>query len=216
MFLKRFYTCITFNHSNKKLNLIKSMKKLFVIAALLIACGCMQSAVQAQERKNVVKINPLSLGLATFNASYERLVTDKVSVQLGMFFTGISIQGTSFSGYGVTPEARFYFSKAKGESPQGWHISPFVRYQSLSISAEDVTTDTQATASISAFGGGAVAGYQWLLGKADRVSLDLFLGPKYDVGNVTFEGSASEESFAGLDSFSGFWIRSGLTLGVAF
>lgn len=196
------------------------MKKFLAIALFLLLGVGMQHAAQAQvrmnARQNVVKVNPLSLGLLTFNASYERVLTERVSLQLGAFFTGISLQGTSISGLGITPEVRVYMSKSTGGAPEGWYISPFFRYQTLEFSAHDAVTDSKANAEITAVGGGAVAGYQWLLGKADRVTLDLFIGPKYDIGNTTYSGNASEENFSGIGNFSGFWIRSGLTLGIAF
>ena len=161
-------------------------------------------------------MNPLSLGVLTFNASYERVVTERISLQLGAFFTGIRFLGTSFTGVGITPEVRIYLSNATRGAPEGWYVSPFYRYQTLELSAREAVTNSEASAKVTAVGGGAVAGYQWLLGKADRVSLDLFAGPKYDKGNFTFEGNASAETFDGIENFSGFWIRSGLTLGIAF
>lgn len=192
------------------------MKKLLAIAMFLLIGASVQNTVQAQVRKNVIKVNPLSLGLLTLNGSYERVLTERVSVQLGAFYTGINLLGTSFRGVGITPEVRIFMSKNTGGAPQGWYVSPFFRYQKFDLSVEEDLTDTRAEAGVRTRGGGVLAGYQWLLGKADRVSLDLFIGPKYDKGAFTYDENASPDEFSGIENFSGFWIRSGLTLGVAF
>lgn len=191
------------------------MKKNCVIVLLL--CSVMfvssQAHAQAPVRENIVKINPLSLFLLTFNGSYERVVSNSASVQLGLFYTGFSIAGTSFSGLGLTPEVRFYLSGSK-DAPEGFHVSPFLRYQSYTLST--TVENEKASANISSFGGGVVAGYQWLLGSSDRVSLDLFAGPSYGGSKVTYEGSADEEDFEGVGRFGGIGLRAGMTLGVAF
>lgn len=192
------------------------MRKFYVVALFLIGGMFISNQVQAQApvKKNIVKINPLSLGLLTLNGSYERVVSDNASLQLGIFYTGFSISGTSFSGLGITPEVRIYLSGSK-DAPEGLHVSPFLRYQSFSLSSSPIDGEN-ISADLSSFGGGCLLGYQWLLGRSDRVSLDLFAGPKYSSSKIETQGTASEEDFEGMGNFGGVGLRGGLTLGIAF
>jgi hypothetical protein len=85
-----------------------------------------------------------------------------------------------------------------------------VRYQSVKIENKD----TDAEANLNAIGGGAVVGKQWVF--KERVTLDIFLGPSYNGGNVKVK-TGTDDEFDNLSAgFSGFGLRAGLTLGVAF
>ncbi|WP_017730666.1 DUF3575 domain-containing protein [Nafulsella turpanensis] len=189
------------------------MKRILAVAFLL-GCGIFMSGeLQAQVRSNVVKFNPLSLAVGTFNFSYERVLNDSKAVQLGVYFTSIGTDALKYSGYGITPEYRLYLSESKG-APEGWHVTPFLRYSSFNLSTSAEGMEESAT--MTTFGGGVVAGHQWLFGQSDRVTLDMYIGPKYDKASFKYEGSAGEEDFDLNGGLSGFWIRGGLTLGVAF
>lgn len=197
------------------------MKKLLLFALLLPACCFVQNVTYAQgyTRNNVVKINPLSLGLLTLNASYERVIDFNTSLQLGMYYTNATVFGTSWEGVGITPEARIYLGKAKPRAkmpPEGFYVAPFARLQILAISTEMLEPGNESKASLSAMSGGITGGYQLLWGKEERFSLDLFIGPQFDKSKVVLEGGAMEEHFGGLGNFSGFTLRSGLAVGVAF
>lgn len=189
------------------------MKRIFAIAFLLCCGAFISGELQAQVRSNVVKFNPLSLAVGTFNFSYERALNDSKALQLGVYFTSIGTDALKYSGYGITPEYRIYLSQSKG-APEGWHVSPFLRYSSFSLSTSVEGNEESAT--MNTFGGGVVAGHQWLFGKSDRISLDMFIGPKYDSASFSYEGTAGEEDFDVRGGLSGFWVRGGITLGVAF
>lgn len=193
------------------------MKKICLITLLLLGSIFASSQVQAQApvRKNIVKINPLSLGILTVNAAYEKVVSDMTTIQLGVFYSGFNLGDTYFNGIGITPEVRMYLSGVK-EAPEGFHISPFLRYQNFSLSTSPNEEEEKVKGKLSSYGGGIVFGYQWLLGKNDRISLDLFAGPKYGKSKFVAESTAEEDDFDELDKFGGVSIRSGLTLGVAF
>lgn len=197
------------------------MKRLFTsILLLLLVVSALQS-VQAQgyTRSNLLKINPLSLGLLTFNGSYERVISYNSSVQLGFYYTNASVFGTSWEGVGITPETRIYLFKSKPDArmaPEGFYVAPFARLQLLSIASGMLESGKEARASLSAISGGVTGGYQFLWGKEERFSLDLFIGPQLDNSKVICAGAAREEHFGGLSNFSGFSIRSGIGLGVAF
>ena len=81
------------------------MKKLTVIACILLSTGALKA--QENSAQQAIKINPLSLFVVTGNVSYERAVKENQSVQVGMFYSGMSISGLKYSGFGITPEFRF-------------------------------------------------------------------------------------------------------------
>ena len=181
------------------------MKKLFVIACLVLSAG----ALKAQEGsfQQAVKINPLSLFLLTGNVSYERAVTDNQTFQIGGFYSGVSVGGLKYSGLGITPEYRFYFG-GKKEAMNGVYAAPFLRYQSFTF--KDKTTEDQAK--FSSFGGGATIGWEktWNSGFV----LDLFIGPSYNAGK--FKNESDEDAFDVSSGVNGFGVRTGIALGFAF
>ena len=174
------------------------MKKLLILVAIFSS-----TAVFAQQ--NVVKINILSPIVKTINVSFEHALSETGSLQLGLFYTGYSVDETKFSGFGITPEYRFYLSSSP--APDGFYVAPFARYQSFKLT--DDFTDSEGK--FSAFGGGLVIGRQWIF--KERISLDLFLGPQFISGNV--DVTDGEDSF-NVDVFDGFGLRTGITFGVAF
>ena len=181
------------------------MKKVFVVLAFLTAIG----GAKAQEtgRSNAIKLNPLSLFLATGNVSYERAVGESKSLQLGVFYSSFTLSDLKYTGYGVTPEFRFYFAGAR-EALNGVYVSPFVRYQSFSLAYK--STDDKA--SFTTIGGGATIGWQkmWDSGFV----LDIFAGPSYSSAN--FKTDTDQEQYNIRRGFSGFSVRTGITIGFGF
>jgi hypothetical protein len=184
------------------------MKNLLVLALFAVAFG----SAQAQEagRSNAIKLNPLSLVLLTGNVSYERAVSDNKSVQLGAFYSSFGLSDLKYTGWGVTPEFRFYFAGA-AEALNGVYVAPFARYQSFSLVEKEVS-DSKAT--FSTIGGGAIVGWQKMWGSG--FVLDLFAGPSYSSMSLKAEENSSEESFNVKGGFSGLGVRTGLTLGFGF
>jgi hypothetical protein len=182
------------------------MKKVVLFTAF-IAALC--SAKAQDGPQNAIKINPLSLIVATGNVAYERAIGEKTSVQLGIFYTGVKLSSLKYSGVGITPEFRYYFG-GHAEALNGVYVAPFLRYQNFTIKE----TDTQDEVSFSSFGGGALIGWQkaWESG----FTLDLFAGPAYNSGKVKSKGTADEESFNISSGIEGFGVRTGLTLGFSF
>lgn len=152
------------------------------------------------------KINILSPIVKTINVSYERAINENGSFQLGFFYTGWSNDLTKFSGFGITPEYRFYLSDSP--APEGVYVAPFIRYQKFNISDKDVS---DSEADFSAFGGGVVIGKQWVF--KDKITLDLFLGPAYYSGKVS--GQSGNTTFD-TDAFDGFGLRTGINFGFKF
>lgn len=180
------------------------MKKAFLAVALIVAA----TALKAQDGpQNAIKLNPLSLIFATGNVAYERAIGENSSVQLGVFYSGMSISSVKYSGLGITPEYRFYFAGNR-QALNGVYVGPFVRYQSFSLKEKDSDSEAKFTS----FGGGAVIGWEktWESGFV----LDIFVGPAYNSGKVKEKtGSGEFDLSAGVD---GFGVRTGITLGFAF
>lgn len=178
------------------------MKK---IAGIFILSLVGLSFVNAQS--NVIKFNIFAPIVKTANFQYERAFGNK-SFQLGLFYTAFSPETTEFSGFGITPEFRFYLSETP--APAGFYAAPFLRYQSFTI--EETDPDFAAKGTFSAFGGGLIIGKQWIF--KERVALDLFIGPTFNSGKVEAESGDSGDLDAG--TFDGFGVRFGVCFGLAF
>lgn len=186
------------------------MQKLLLAAALLTAV-----ATGAQAQTSVLKVNVLSPVVKTGSFFFEHKLTARSSAQLGALVTYWKVGDTKISGFALTPEYRLYLSEKKG-TLHGFYVAPYLRYQNLTLTVEDIFdngTDVTGKARLNTYGGGVVAGYQLLL--KQRFSLDFFLGPSYNGGNIKVEAEDQSQEFdAG--PFTGFGLRSGLTFGVAF
>lgn len=163
----------------------------------------------------VIKINPLSLPLATVNGSVEQYVGGHISLQLSAYYTEFRFKESNYSGWAVTPEVRYYFNKEVA-LPTGWYIAPFARYSQIYLERE-ATDDRNPLAGKAHFlGGGVVVGHQWLLGEQKRMAINVFAGPKYSQA-VGVTGSAKEKDYkADFITGGGLWVRSGVTVGFAF
>ena len=179
------------------------MKKLTILLVFILASFITYS------QSNAVKLNPLSLFVATGNLSYERVVSEKGSVQLGFFYSGIKVQTFRFSGWGITPEYRFYITST---APEGFYVAPYFRYSSFSITESSI--DPPSKASIAVMSGGAVVGWQFVI--KEKMTLEGFIGPKLSTissfnvqsGNLTVD---EIPAFGG-----GFGVRAGMNIGFAF
>lgn len=158
--------------------------------------------------RNVVKVNVLSPFVLTGSFFYERVLQERVSAQLGAFFTGFRIPATRFGGFGLTPEVRFYLA---GEAPKGTYLAPYYRYQKFNARIRRVAE----LASYSQNGGGIVLGRQWII--ADLISLDAFIGAGYMAGKpkaINRSGQVEEVDVGPLGE--GFRLRAGITAGFRF
>jgi hypothetical protein len=172
----------------------------------LVTFVALASSAMAQPT-NAIKINLLSPVARTFNIAYEKAINENGSFQLGFFYSGAKISDTKISGWGLTPEYRFYLSQTP--APNGFYVAPFLRYNSFT--AQDNTNNTVNKATVTQFGGGAVVGRQWVF--KERVTFDMFIGPKYQ--NTSTKVTSGSDSFSG-SLFNSFGIRGGITLGIAF
>lgn len=181
---------------------------------ILFAAGLLLAAVPAsQAQSNVLKLNLPSIFVATGSVFYERQLADNTSAQLGAYVTSLSIFNVKFSGYGITPEFRYY---PGGEALHGFFVGPYLRFQQLSASKDFEAAGQTYTgkATLSTFGGGVVLGYQGIIG--EHFSIEPFLGLGYNARNVTVDAGAATADDYNLTAFTGVGFRPGLTVGYAF
>ena len=129
---------------------------LFLVAA---AMPCNVHAQQTQRPNaqnegydmNVAKINLLALPFRNFSLQYERMVSRKISVAVGVRMipkgkfpllnafesyiddeeTFNELQNLMISNQAITIEPRFYFGRHDG--PRGFYIAPYARYSSYGL-----------------------------------------------------------------------------------
>lgn len=165
----------------------------------------------ATSPQNFLKINPLSLLTLTTSVFYERVINEQMSGQLGFFYTfpGITIAHTSYRGFGITPEFRYYVTS---EAPDGFYVGPYLRYQRFTLKyQEDGSQYDGQSGTFTAFGGGGLLGYQWVFG--ERVSLDAFLGLAVSGFSIKADIPEVEKKFK-LPIPGTILPRFGLTLGI--
>ncbi len=184
-----------------------TMGKYYRIFLVLVAVFCVTVSANAQQAKqNLVKANPMSPLVRTGSFFYERALNEDMSVQLGFFYSGASISDTRFRGFGITPEFRYYVSEAR-QAPSGIYVAPFLRYQNFDLSTEV----NDASATISAMGGGLLVGTQRVL--SNVISLEAFIGPSY--ASLNFKGADGDGYDWDTGFFDGFGVRFGFTVGLA-
>ena len=188
-----------------------------VAPSALVAATLLLGATAASAQTNVFKVNLLSPLFKTGSFFYEHKLNDASSVQLGGLVTYWGMGDTNISGFALTPEYRRYLSNDQ-QALEGFYVAPFLRYQQLGLrntSTQDDGTELTAKATLSTVGGGVVVGHQWVYRR--RVTLDTFFGPSYNANAVQLKADdgANSGSFD-VGSFSGFSLRTGITLGVAF
>jgi hypothetical protein len=184
------------------------MKKV-VLALFFLAALCSAKAQDDEGGKNAVKINPLSILVATANVSYERATAEKQSCQLGAFYTGVKISGTKYSGFGITPEYRFYVGGHK-QVMDGLYLAPFLRYQHLKWEQ----TDTKDNFTYSSVGGGALLGWETTMD--DLFVVDLFIGPSINSGTAKSTTATGSDQVSVAGAFKGFAVRAGINFGFRF
>lgn len=200
-------------------------KNLLLSSLVLILCSI--GTINAQEKnttpqetssedeaKNLVKWNVAALALKNYSFQYERAVSKKISVALGLRFapksgvpfksqfeklidnedTWNSVKDFKTGNFAITPEVRFYLGQSVF---RGFYIAPFARYAKYSVEGPfnyDVTvgTTTQSgviplSGDIKTFTGGLLFGAQWKLSKL--VYLDWWiLGGSYGTSSGSISG----------------------------
>lgn len=176
-------------------------------ATLLIsAIVVVSTSLQAQKINNI-KTDLFSPFIRTFVLKYEKAFTEDISGQLGFFYTGFHPREseTTLSGYGITPEFRFYLSDTP--APSGTYLAPNIRFMSLTVTdpvANDEGTLTNISFALN-------LGKQVLL--KDIVLIDAWVGPSYNFRSID---DTSDNIDVGIAEANGFGLRLGIAIGIAF
>lgn len=191
---------------------------------LLFGMLCLSAYAQAQqfwliEPKNSVKWNVAALTTHTLSLQYERALSDRGSLSLGInlmpsgkvplaevirdrYLSEAShkneaaaedfARNAELSGWSVTPEFRFYLGK---KPHQGLYLAPYVRYARYSFNwnytflDQDIPRPAAVTGSLSVAGGGLMVGHQWHF---DKVVLDWWiLGVGYNHNTINIAANAN-------------------------
>jgi hypothetical protein len=165
--------------------MLQVMKKIIVVFGLSMAIvlqGYAQDEVQ-ENLPNVVKLNPIGLAFGNINLGYQRALAPAHAFQVSANYW-YKIFGTEVSGFGIRGGYQFFLTSQTKEAPEGFYIGPQISYNSLNEKGTDV--------SVSAFGVGAMLGYQWIWNSG--LCLDLGIGPVYQFAN---EKGGTETSYQG-------------------
>ena len=169
------------------------MKKLilsFVFVALAFGLNA---------HSNVVKTNPLALAFGDFNATFERVLNTKSSIQIsGHYMFRLFGEEVNLGGLGLG--YRYYITHAKKPVPSGFNITPQGVFSFGNVKNEDGTST-----GANSFGIGAEIGYQWAW--ESGFVLDLGIGPMYRFLSGTGDAEGNT---------SGFWPSATLAIGYAF
>lgn len=181
------------------------MKKI-LFATIATVTSILSFAQYGEGKVNVFKVNMLSPLVRTGSVFYERKLSEKSSAQIGLAYTGFNRESVKINGLVITPEYRLYLSESKS-ALEGFYIGPYLRYQNLKF--ED---DFENKATLNSFGGGVLAGHQWIF--SNIVSLDIFLGPNYNAGDIKVSQGSDDIDVP--SNVRGFGLRFGVTLGITF
>ena len=175
-----------------------------------------QKDVSSDFKKNIVKLNLFSLPLKNLSLQYERGLTRKISVSLGLRLepkgslplkntiknsmdvedndtadAGLDfVNNAQVSNWAITPEFRYYFGK---KPLNGFYIAPFVRIGGYGVDwnykfekDDGSSKPVHLKGRSSAFSAGLLFGAQWHL--RGNIVLDWWiLGPQYGTYNVSLE-----------------------------
>jgi len=187
------------------------MKKVALILAIVAG-----SFVAKAQGPNAVKINVMSLAVSTYNISYERSISDNISVQLLGAYMGAKIGDFKTTGTVISPSLRLYLGDEDPEL-KGWYVAPLLRYDKLTYDAtltSLTTTTSTVETSFTSFGGGVDFGRQWVTGGG--FVIDWFIGFRYAAGKTTIDGDFEEEDISETVGYEGIIPRLGLKLGYSF
>ncbi|MFK7899839.1 MAG: DUF3575 domain-containing protein [Cyclobacteriaceae bacterium] len=186
------------------------MKK--IILSLAIITSTLTANAQGS---NVVKINPLSLVFSTINLSYERLISNNVSLQLQGIYFGAKISDTKLVGLGISPAVRFYLSDEES-ALSGLYVSPFLRYGKYTYDTDITTSSTSQSTEVdyTTIGGGFDFGYQVVTDSG--FIFEAFLGARYANGKTDIRTDGVNEDDINSVDFDGILPRFGLKLGYSF
>jgi len=203
------------------MNRIKLLFALFVLLTNQVSAQNLESAsedlIPQFDQKNNVKLNLFSLPLSNFSVQYERGLTRKWSVALGLRYQpSIHIpfrkeireranlkasdaeaidflENAQYSNWAVTPELRYYLGK---KPLNGFYLAPFARYSNYQLKWDYTYVDDLNSSHDIAFTGkansitaGLLLGAQWHIG--EHFLIDWWMiGPSIGSINIDIDGVA--------------------------
>jgi hypothetical protein len=163
------------------------MKKFVFVLCLSMALTFQGFAQDGENLPNVIKVNPIGLAFGNINMSYQRALGSAHAFQIGANYW-YKILGTEVTGFGVRAAYQFFLTSRAKSAPEGFYIGPQVSYNSLTERyTEEIDEDPS---SVSAFGVGAMLGYQWVWDSG--LCLDLGIGPMYQFASESETGTSYE------------------------
>ncbi|MEI6184425.1 MAG: DUF3575 domain-containing protein [Bacteroidota bacterium] len=171
------------------------MKKIVLALCILVAA----LNVNAQNGKNVVKVNPLGLLFGIVDLTYERGLNENSSFEIVPQYGGFTVGDFKYSTIGLGANYKYYSS---GEAVKGFYLSPGLFY-----SSGKVTDSYNSSISATNFGIKAVFGKQWIW--ESGFALDLNGG----FGYQSFSYSGDNSTISGL---KGNGIFPSLRLGLGY
>ena len=160
--------------------------KLLVISAIILSFA---STLYGQgANPNVVKLNLGGLLFQNLSFQYERAISNKVSLGLGVSFMPERNLPSMLIGkdevlakvlmndFSITPELRWYPYTDDG-APAGFYFAPYARYSRFTATMPFTHVQSgktfDLTGQYSGIGAGLMLGYQWLI--ADKFSIDWWI-----------------------------------------
>ena len=187
------------------------MKKLLFLAVLSIA---LTLAAQAQDtRMHTVKINLHAPLFNSFYMAYEHVMNDDITVGSDLFIIGNRYDDVKWSGFGISPEVRFYF---KSNVYSGYYLAPYVRYQNVKITDQIKIDNGLGGYDLKTregrhqlLGFGMNFGHNFVFN--DRVCIDLYAGPQFQRKYVSGEARPRSAYFNAV-----YFARVGVNIGFRF
>lgn len=172
------------------------MKNLKLQIAVMLAVFC---TLTAFAQNNIVKLGLGGLATANLNLKYERVLTEKnsVNVNLGLkvpsglpfnldlndIIDNNTAEEPKLNGFNISAEYRIY-TGSQG-APQGFYFAPYLQFKNFAIQYDDVIDGHMGEAKINYgnIGAGLQLGAQWII--SEKVSIDwYFLGLSVVRNNV--------------------------------
>jgi hypothetical protein len=178
-------------------------------------------------RKNVINVNLSSMIISHYGISYERVLTNKISVRLYGDVASYSVKynnnDVQLNGFGIVPEFRYYVSGMG--APYGYFIGLYgvIRSYNLKGSFDSDGKHYTGDGSSKYFGFGFVNGPQFVIG--NRVVIAIPFGISFGGGTTTnnfvytdTNNGNTETKNANIPFIGGSFImpRFGIELGIAF
>lgn len=196
------------------------MRKILFIAGLWGVLPVMAQNTVAEDKENILRVNVLGFTSGSIALQYERLITPKTSVALGMnimpersipYFNYVRdivkdkgaidlLKDVEMTAFSLTPEFRFYVGK---EGLRGFYIAPFLRYDRFRVTLpvdyiyQNRLESVTVNGNVDGFSAGLSLGAQWKL--SERLYLDCtFIGMSYGFASGELSGrrplSAEEQA----------------------